>query len=99
VPSSRTSRTAKQASDRVKALPWAAIAGAGVAVGKRWSALSAKERQRLTALVRDSRGRVGNLSSKERSELKRLVGKLDLKGAMRELLPLVRGGKRGRKRS
>jgi hypothetical protein len=41
---------------------------------------------------------VGNLSSRERNELRKLVRKLDLKGAGRELLPLVRGGKRGRKR-
>jgi hypothetical protein len=94
----RSSRTAKQASDRVKALPWAAIASAGVAVGKRWSALSAKERRRLTSLVRESRGRVGNLSSKERSELKKLVGKLGLKDAASELLAGVRGAGRGRKR-
>jgi hypothetical protein len=93
-----TSRTAKQASERVKALPWGAIASAGVAVGKRWSALSAKERRRLTSLVRESRGRMGNLSSRERSELKKLVGKLDLRNAASELLPLARGGKRGRKR-
>jgi hypothetical protein len=94
----RSSRATKQASERVKALPWAALASAGVAVGKRWSALSTKERQRLMALVRESRGRVGNLSSKERQELKKLVRKLDLRGAARELLPLVRGGRRGRKR-
>jgi hypothetical protein len=41
---------------------------------------------------------VGNLSVKERNELRKLAGKLDLKGAGRELLPMLRGGKRGRKR-
>jgi hypothetical protein len=83
--------------DRIKGLPWLVLLQAGVVLGKRWSALSAKDRARLARLVRQSRGRVGNLSVKERVELRRLSRKLDLKGAGRELLPLVRGG-RPRKR-
>ena len=91
-------RSSKQPLDRLKAVPWAVLARAGVLVGKRWNALSGKERARLASLVRGSRGRVGNLSARERNELRKLVGKLDLKGAGRELLPLVRGGRRARKR-
>ena len=82
---------------RLRTLPWAAVARVGMVIGKRWSALPAKERERLTKLVRASRGRPGNLSAGERKELRKLVGKLDLKGAGRDLLPLVRGG-RGRRR-
>ena len=67
-------------------------------IGKRWTALSQKERERLTRLVRASGGRPGNLSTGERKELRKLVDKLDLKGAGRELLPLLRGRRRGRKR-
>ncbi len=66
-------------------------------LGERWRALSEKDRARLTRLVRESRGRLGHLSARERDELRKLVRKLDLKGMGRELLPLVRGG-RGRKR-
>jgi hypothetical protein len=67
-------------------------------IGERWSALSEKERARIARLLRESRGRPGNLSSKEREELRKLVGKLDLKRLGRELLPLVRprGRRRGR---
>ena len=83
--------------ERLKALPWAAVARAGVVIGKRWTSLTRKERERLTKLVRASRGRLGNLSTGERRELRKLLGKLDLKGVGRELLPLARG-KRGRKR-
>jgi hypothetical protein len=86
--------SSKQAASRLKALPWAVIARAAVVVGKRWTALSGKERARLASLVRGSRGRPANLNLRERSELRKLVRKLDLKGAGRELLPLVRGGKR-----
>ena len=48
--------------------------------------------------VRESRGRVGNLSAKERMELRKLVGKLDLKGMGRELLALRAVRKRGLRR-
>jgi hypothetical protein len=82
--------------DRVKGLPWLLLLQAGVVLGKRWSALSAKDRARLARLVRQSRGRVGNLSVKDRLELRRLSRKLDLKGAGRELLPLLRGGRKRR---
>jgi hypothetical protein len=63
----------------------------------RWRRLSEKDRARLLRLVRDSRGRISNLSRKERDELKRLVGKADLKGIGRDLVAL-RGGRRRRKR-
>ena len=86
--------SAKQAASRMKALPWAVLARVAVAVGKRWTALSEKERARLASLVRSSRGRPGNLSARERNELRKLVRKLDLRGAGRELLPLLRGRKR-----
>jgi hypothetical protein len=94
----RSSSSSKQTRARLRAVPWALLAQAGVVVGRRWTALSGKERARLASLLRSSRGRMSNLSLRERNELRKLVSKLDLKGAGRELRPLVRGGKRGRKR-
>jgi hypothetical protein len=82
----------------VGALPWAVLLRGGAIVGKRWTALSAKERAQLAQLMRESRGRVSNLSAKQRLELRKLGRKLDLKGMGRELLPLVRGGRRGGRR-
>jgi hypothetical protein len=81
---------------RIKALPWAAALQAGMVVGDRWRRLSEKDRLRVRSLLRQSGGRPGNLTSKERRELRQLAGKLDLKGMGRELLPLARG--RGRRR-
>ena len=63
-------------------------------VGKRWNALSGKERARLAELLRQSRGRTSNLSAKQRLELRKLAGKLDLKGMARELTSLWRGASR-----
>jgi len=84
----------------VGAVPWLAFARGAMIVSKRWNALSGKERARLAELVRESRGRVSNLSVKQRLELRKLAGKLDLKGMARELTSLWRGGRgrRGRKR-
>jgi len=76
-------------------LPWDALLQASVVIGRRWWALSEKDRARLSSLLRDSGGRLGNLSSRERNELRKLVGKLDFKAMSRELL-LLTGARRGR---
>jgi hypothetical protein len=94
---SRARSKAGAAGSRLKALPWAAVLQMGVAFNRRWSSLSDRDRARLTQLLRGSRGRPRNLSTRERDELRKLVGKLDLKGMGRELLPLVRAGRRRRR--
>jgi len=94
---SRRSSQLKSKRSRLKALPWAPLLQAGVAFGERWRALSEKDRARLSQLVRQSRGRVGNLSARDRDELRKVVRKLDLKAMGREMLPLVRGGRRKRR--
>ena len=84
---------------RLRTVPWLAAAQAALAVRKNWQGLlTERERNRLKELVRDSRGWPGNLSARERAELRRLVGKLDLPGVGRDLLPLS-GLRRGRRKS
>ena len=61
-----------------------AAAGARSSSGERWRRSQTKERARLAQLVRESRGRLGNLSAKEREELRKLARKLDLKGMGRD---------------
>jgi hypothetical protein len=98
---SRRDSASRSKLDRLRAVPWLALAQASVAIGRRWRSLSAKERARLARLARESRGRPGNLSPRQRLELRRLVRKLDLRGIARELGPLAwRGrGRRGRSRA
>jgi hypothetical protein len=84
-------------SSRLKALPWAALLQAVIAAGERWRRLSEKDRARLTRLLRDSRGRLGQLSSGERDELRKLARKLDLKGLGRDVLAPLRAGRRKRR--
>jgi len=95
---SRSRNTPTSKRERIKALPWAALLQVVVVVGRRWRALSQKDRARLTGLLRSSRGRPGNLSIRERAELHRLLGKLDLRGIGRELTGFARGGRGRRKR-
>jgi hypothetical protein len=97
VVSKRKTATNKQ-SDRLRAVPWATVLQAVVLAGRRWRSLSKKERTRLRRLVRDSQGMPSNLSLKQRAELRRLIGKLDLRGLAREIAAVTRGGRgRGRR--
>ena len=63
---------------------------------ERWGRLEPGDRAKLSRIVRESRGRPGNVSAKDRDELRRLVGQLDLMGIPRDLSPFGRG--RGRRR-
>lgn len=86
----KSKQPSKTTRERVAALPWAMLLQGGIVVGRRVGDLSAKDRARLAELLRESRGWPAGLGVKERSELGRLVRKLDLPGMGRELMPLVR---------
>jgi hypothetical protein len=94
----RSTSTPKSKRGRVKALPWAVLLQAVAVIGRRWRSLGKKDRERLTELVRDSGGRMSNLSAKERAELRKLLGKLDVKRIGLELAGLARGAGTRRKR-
>jgi hypothetical protein len=96
--SSKQAERDKSKLQRVKDLPWALLLQMGLVLGKRWRSLSAKDRTRLTELTRESRGRLDNLSAKERRELKKLVGKLHPKRTARDLVLLTRARRRRRRR-
>jgi len=93
----RSTSATKSKRERVHDLPWAVLLQASFVIGRRWWGLSEKERDRVSQLVRDSHGRLDRLSRKERGELRKLAGKLDLKGMSVELATLARAG-RGRSR-
>jgi hypothetical protein len=82
----------------VRAVPWVTLAQITVIVGRRWAALSARERARFAGLLRKSSGRPGNLSVRERLELRKLAHKLDVRGMGSELMALRRGRSRRRSR-
>jgi acyl-CoA reductase-like NAD-dependent aldehyde dehydrogenase len=100
--SSRGSSKATPARTRLKALPWAAALQAAAAIGERWRSLSPRDRQRLAHLLRERlrlrKGRLGELSSKERDELRKLMRKLDLKSMGKDMFPLLRSAGRRKRR-
>jgi len=79
---------------RSRLLPWVLLYELATAAGSEWRGLSAAERDKLTRLVVKSRGWPSNLSRRERAEVKRIVGKLDLQRVARDIVPRVVG--RGR---
>ena len=96
----KASKGSTSTASRVKELPWAAMIGALLAIGRRWRALSEKERSHLLALVRESGARPDRLSPKQRRELSRLLNKLDIRGMTADLARLTRAtGKRRRWRT
>jgi len=96
--SSKPAEREKSKLGLVKELPWALLLQIGLVLGKRWRTLPVKDRARLAELTRESRGRLGNLSAKERRELKKLVGKLHPKRTARELVLLTRARRRRKRR-
>jgi hypothetical protein len=62
---------------------------AGQVAREHWTLLTAAERSKLGALLRKSRGRLSNLTVRERAELRRLVKKLDLPEAGKKLVPFA----------
>jgi hypothetical protein len=75
---------------RMKAVPWLLLLQTAMMIDRRRRALSSQERSRLARLLRQSRGRPGNLTEAERVELRVIATKLDLVGIGRELMPLAR---------
>ena len=61
---------------------------------RHWQALSERERKRLVALLRKSGGRPAGLTARERDEIRGLVGRLDLVGIGRELVPFASRARR-----
>ena len=83
---------------RLRAIPWLLLFE--VARGVRshvMDTLSPAERRRVAEILRKSRGRPANVSARERDELRRLAGKIDLKRLAQDLAPRVVAGQ-GKKR-
>jgi hypothetical protein len=80
----------------VKGLPWVLLMDAAVVVNAHWQGLKESERSRVGALVRKSKGDPRNLTKRERDELRKIAGKLDVPGMARDLIPFA--GRRLRKR-
>jgi hypothetical protein len=80
---------------RLRALPWALVLQGSLVANDHWRSLPEAERARLVGLIRDARGWPGNMTAKEREELRVLLAKLDLVGIGRDMVPFVGRARRG----
>jgi hypothetical protein len=80
-----------------KALPWLLVLEAAMVLRSHWGLLDDTDRRELSRIVRKSHGNPRNITAGERSELLRIMRRLDLVTAGRKLMPL-HGGLRKSKR-
>lgn len=74
-----------------KVVPWMLLVEAALVLRTHWGLLDDVDRRELSRIVRKSHGNPRNVTKNERSELARIVRRLDLITAGRKLMPL-RGG-------
>ena len=70
-------------------VPWLVLLDAGKVAREHWTKLTPSERSKLGSLIKKSKGRLSNLSVRERAELRRLVNKLDLPDAGKKMVPFA----------
>ena len=73
-----------------KAIPWMLLLELAQVAREHWNKLTPGERAHVTALIKKSGGRPGNLTARDKDDVKRLVGKMDVPGMGRDLLPHAR---------
>jgi hypothetical protein len=80
---------------RLRPVPWLMALQMALIANEHWTEnLSAPERARLRRLLAKSKGLPRNLTEKERAEVKKLVGKLDVPGVGRKVLPFAASGRK-----
>jgi hypothetical protein len=72
---------------RMRALPWLLLYELATVAHAQWQDLSAGDRDKLTRLAVKSRGLPTNLTARERAEVKRILGKVDVQHIVRQLVP------------
>jgi hypothetical protein len=83
---------------RLRAIPWLLLFEVARGLHSHlMDSLSPAERRRVTQILRKSKGNPANVTPREREELRRLAGKLDLKRLGRDLAPRVIAGRKRRR--
>ena len=75
---------------RVRTMPWIMVLDLAVTLRKHWKRLAPDERAQLAKLIKRSQGRPNRLTSKERTEVRRLVAKLEPAAIARSVVPIGR---------
>jgi hypothetical protein len=80
-----------------KVVPWMLLLEAAMVARAHWALLDDRDRRELAKIVKKSHGNPMNLTKHERSELARIVRRLDLITAGRKLMPLHGGLRKNRR--
>lgn len=80
-----------------KLSPWIAALQAGFIAREHYLRLEPADRVTLRRLIAKSKGLPKNLTTKERSEVRRIVAELDAKGAAWKLAPVGKRLRTGRR--
>jgi hypothetical protein len=80
-----------------KAVPWMLVLQSAMILREHWGRLDDRDRRELSRIVKKSHGSPRNLSKNERSELVRIVRRLDLVTAGRKLMPFHGGLRKSRR--
>jgi hypothetical protein len=80
-----------------KAVPWLLLLEAAMVMRTHWGRLDDNDRRELSRIVMKSHGNPRNVTSQERSELARILRRLDLITAGRKLMPLHGGLRKSRR--
>jgi hypothetical protein len=83
---------------RLRAIPWLVVFEVARSVHSHvMDTLSPAERRRVGQILRKSKGNPANVTPREREELRRLAGKLDLKRLGQDVAPRVIAGRKRRR--
>ena len=82
---------------RVRAMPWLMVFELAVTLRKHWRRLEPADRLRLAELMKKSQGRPNRLTASERTEVRRLVAKLEPGQIARSVVPIGRRAMKGRR--
>src|SRR5437763_11814733 len=77
---------------KLRPLKWMVLVDLAVVARDRWGRLEADERRRLAEILRKGR----NVSDRDKADLRRIVGKLELLDAGRQIVPIIGRGRKKR---
>ena len=74
---------------KLRPLKWMVLVDLALVARDRWGRLEADERRRLAEILRKGR----NVSDRDKADLRRIVGKLELLDAGRQIVPIIGRGR------
>jgi hypothetical protein len=81
---------------RVRTMPWIMVFELAVTLRRHWKRLEPGERAELAALIKKSQGRPSRLDARERTQVRRLVAKLEPGQIARSVVPIGRRARKAR---